>query len=205
MGTEIEYKFRLADAAPYRARLTALGAAFIERVRQLDRMLDAADRRLLAAGCGLRVRETWVLPAAAETTSAAAPNGPHASRGTACVTFKGPRQAGPLKTREELETPVDDGATLRTVFARLGFEEVIRYEKRREVWHLNPCVVTLDELPDLGWWLEIEGPAPAAVEHVRSQLGLAQVAPAPETYVELAAQHGRSVEDGRRVLTFACP
>ena len=92
---------------------------------------------------------------------------------------------------------------MQEILQRLGFQEVILYEKQRASWELGDCEVLLDELPRLGWFVEIEGPELASIEHARQLLGL-QTAPAvPETYVELAAAHGVTDEAGRRSLRFA--
>jgi predicted adenylyl cyclase CyaB len=108
-----------------------------------------------------------------------------------------------IRSREELEIQVDDQAALLVLLDRLGFRPVLRYEKRRQTWHLAPCEVTLDELPQLGWFAEIEGPSPAAVQTTQATLGLDTADIVAETYVELTARYGRVVADGTRVLSFA--
>jgi len=213
MPHEIEAKFHLSAPEPFRRRLAELGGRPAGRVLEVNRILDTAGGRLLKADCGLRVRECRPLGGGADAPA------------TALLTYKGPRQraadfrppgaaqaeacgsaegalSGALKTREEVETLVADAAALVAVFERLGYHTAILYEKRRETWHLGPCAVTLDELPRLGWWVEIEGPDAVAVERVRAELGLAQTPIVPDTYVELAARHGAADADGCRRLVF---
>ena len=193
MPTEIEVKFRLDRPEPLRERLRQLGTPAGPPVLETNRIFDAPDRRLLNADCGLRVREVRPQPAGPAVGSGVRP---------ALFTFKGPRQAGQFKVREELETPVQDAAALTAILARLGFREVVVFQKRREAWQVDPCVVTLDELPRLGWWAEIEGPHERAVTDVQAQLGLAKASPVPETYVALAAAHGDQDAHGCRRLLF---
>jgi adenylate cyclase class 2 len=188
LSREIEAKIGLDDPGSLRTRLGELGAVRQRHVQETNRIFDARDRRLLAGDCGLRIRESRPLGG----------EGPLQPT----LTFKGPRDPGPLKSRAELETPVADAQTLAEILHRLGFREVIRYEKRRETWRLGECEVCLDELPRLGWYVEIEGPRTDAVETVREQLGLTASPTLAETYVELVADHGDTDPAGCRRLSF---
>jgi adenylate cyclase class IV len=91
---------------------------------------------------------------------------------------------------------------LLALLARLGFVETVVYEKRRETWQVGVCEVVLDELPQLGWFAEIEGPSESAVRECRTKLALDSEAIAPESYVELAARHGVRM-DGTVALRFS--
>lgn len=188
MAQEIEVKYRLGDPTPIRARLGACGARRITHLLETNRIFDTADRKLLAADCGLRLR----------TSRALEGEGPVA----ATLTYKGPRAAGSIKVREESETAVADPSASATILQRLGFVEVIVYEKRRETWRLAECEICLDELPLLGWFIEIEGPSPTAIETVCKRLELADRAALDETYVEMAAKHGSVREGNRARLEF---
>jgi adenylate cyclase class 2 len=188
LSREIEIKIRLDDPGPLRTRLRELGAAHHTPVQETNRIFDTRDRRLLAGDCGLRIRESRPLDGGKPPQ--------------ATLTFKGPREPGAVKSREELETPVANARTLAEILHRLGFQEVIRYEKRRETWRLGDCEVCLDELPRLGWYVEIEGPGTEAVETVRGQLDLTASPTLAETYVELAADHGEADAAGCRRLLF---
>lgn len=191
MPHEIELKFRCGDLAPVRRRLRDLGATGHPAVLETNHILDTDELRLRNAGCGLRVRQTWVR---------GAPRGRPDSSAT--LTFKGPREKSVAKSREELETHVADAQVLLTVLARLGFSEVIVYEKCRETWTLGPCEIALDELPRLGSWLEVEGPSEAAIAEACASLGLSEADAERATYVEMAAIHGDRTADGRRELLF---
>ena len=188
MTKEIEAKFRLSDPVLLRERLRTLDAVWSGRVFETNRIFDTPDRRLRNADCGLRVRQWRSL----DTDG----------RAGSTLTFKGPREAGDLKSREEIETPVTDGAATVTILQRVGFEVVVIYEKRRETWRLGECEVTIDELPRLGWYAEIEGPDPAGVQSARTELGLADTPLVHESYVHLTATHGARDEHGRRNLLF---
>jgi adenylate cyclase, class 2 len=196
VGIERELKLPVRDPVLVRAVLVRSGAAPQGRVFEENLILDAPERRLRAAGCGLRLRHEWPLPAAATN------HGRPAGSGTVRLTFKGPRAPGALKQREELETAVADGVVLQELLARLGFRPVIAYEKRRETWTLRGCELVLDEIPRLGWWLEIEGPDEPTIRAVQRALGLEQLAPETRSYVELADVHGTPDAAGVHRLAF---
>ncbi len=53
----------------------------------------------------------------------------------------------------------------------LGAEEKARSEKRREIWALGGCEVTIDEWPYLEPFIEVEGPDETAVREAVVSLG----------------------------------
>jgi len=192
MMREIEVKYRLRNVAALRQRLMELGARRAAAVHETNLILDTTDRVLLHRGCGLRIRVAQSLE--------------HPNRRRVSVTYKGPRVPDAhdprVKTREELEAEVANDAPLVELFHRLGFAAVIRYEKRREVWHLPNVEVAVDELPQLGWFVEIEAGDSQAIEAVCDRLGLVPADAVSETYVELAARFGQSAADGVSELCF---
>ncbi len=161
MGTELEAKMRVPEHAPLRERLSADRATRVGAVMELNTFFDTADRKLLAADKGLRVRYTRDMETGAERH---------------VITFKGPqhRQAREteLKNREEIEIVADDGEQASLLLERLGYAPTLSFEKRRETWHVDECLVELDELPQLGCFVEIEGPDEEAALSVRGALGL---------------------------------
>ena len=187
MGREIELKFDVTDPDEMRARLDAAGARFISKAFEVNRIFDSRKRKLQKKGCGLRVRTSRFQDD---------------RRADARLTFKGPRAPGEFKSREELELSVADAETLIAILGRLGYQQVVHYEKRRETWTLADCEVVLDELPRLGWWLEIEASTEQAVTSVRERLNLAATPPADKTYVAMAAKHGDHDADGCAKLVF---
>ncbi|MBK9127717.1 MAG: class IV adenylate cyclase [Phycisphaerales bacterium] len=190
MAIEHEIKLRCDDLAAIRQRLEGSGGRRLGLVLEHNLMLDTPDGRLRAADCGLRLRRRQTLDGHDAPT---------------VLTFKGPRvlaATAPLKSREEIEVTVEDADTLLALLGRLGFEPRLAYEKRRETWRLGVCAVCLDELPLLGTFVEIEGPAPEAVHATRDALGLAAALSVAKTYVELAWEVGEPGADGVRRLSF---
>ncbi|WP_162006698.1 class IV adenylate cyclase [Roseimaritima sediminicola] len=116
------------------------------------------------------------------------------------ITYKGPKQASQVKTRQELEWSLgpDDarGEKMTAVLEALGFRPVATVEKFRETleihWDGLVLEVTLDEVNGVGWYAEIEAIAAdqAAVATAREavlslarRLGLTQ--PEPRSYLNL--------------------
>lgn len=168
MPVEIELKLRVESHGPVRQRLRDVGARFIEAVVETNRIYDRADGMLRKRGCGLRLR------------SAVTVDG-NTSRAT--LTFKGPRLATALKSREEIEVGVTDAVSLARILEELGFVPVLCYQKRRESWQLNECRVELDEPPRIGLFVEIEGPDDRSIRAVQTALELDKAGEVPTSYV----------------------
>jgi adenylate cyclase class 2 len=158
MPIEIEAKMRVPDLGPIRARLEQLAATRRSRVIETNIIFDRPDASFSAAAQGLRVRQVRDPDTGKELPST--------------LTYKGPPQAGPLKSREEIELTVSNGPAAAELLRRLGMQPVITFEKQRESWDLKGCHVELDQLPHLGSFVEIEGPAEPQVMQVRDLLQL---------------------------------
>jgi adenylate cyclase class 2 len=131
---EVKLRFDTAEAA--RAAVMATGATPMRGRRlQEDSLLDTASEDLRRGRSALRVR---------------------VDGGRSLLTFKGPVQPGIIKVREELETLVGDGHLLLRVLEKLGYHIWFRYQKYREEFALDDCVVAIDETP-VGVFVEIEG------------------------------------------------
>ena len=129
---EIEAKIKVDSLAPTRAKLESAGAKFVGDFTETNAIFDTEDRSLLAEDKGLRVR-----------TARNAKTG-----GEVCtVTYKGPRQHGQLKARDEVELSVANSPDAVELLERIGFVRMLSFETRRESWKLGGCKVELDELP----------------------------------------------------------
>jgi adenylate cyclase, class 2 len=148
---ETEIKLRIPGPAEGRALLEKAGfVTSVPRVFEDNLVLDTPDLRLRRAGELLRLRS---------------------AAGVATLTFKGPAIPGPHKSREEIETRLLDARAAETIFARLGFEGVFRYQKYRTEYARagESGVATLDETP-IGCYLELEG-APEWIDSTARLLG----------------------------------
>ena len=119
------------------------------------------------------------------------------------ITYKGPRQHGLLKSRDEVEVTVGNSEDASQLLERLGFVRMLSFEKRRESWKLGGCKVELDELPYLGSFVEVEGPGDQPVLAVREQLGLADRPIVKSSYIALLMGYLQERGQNRRIVTFA--
>lgn len=186
MATEIEIKFRLDGPAAMRRKLVAAGAKSKGRVLERNTYFDTPDARLRAGDRGLRIRAT-------ESST---------GRRRCTLTYKGPRRPGPMKIRREEEVAVSSPRAAKTILAALGYVPTLSFQKRREDFSLGGAVVSLDELPGLGFFLEIEAGNEAGVRRAARRLGLSRQRPITATYIALVAEH-LSARPGRgRELKF---
>jgi adenylate cyclase class 2 len=187
VSQEIEAKVRIADPEDFRRLMAERGASEAETVFEDNRLFDDPAGTLRRRGAALRLREER--PAA----------GGEPIR--AVLTYKGPRLESDLKRREEAEVGVQAAGPLAAIFAAMGLRETFRYEKRRSIWRVGECEVTLDELPHLGWFVEIEGPTEKAVRACLEDLGLAQAELISTDYIHLLAECLKSLgRDPSRAL-----
>lgn len=146
---EREIKLSFDNAEKARAAILNTGATPLRARRlQEDALFDTPDETLRRRGCALRVRS---------------------ESGKSLLTFKGPVQQDTMKLREEHETVVGDGDTLRRVFGELGFHPWFRYQKYREEFSAQDATIAIDETP-VGTFVEIEG-GEAAIHALTQALG----------------------------------
>jgi predicted adenylyl cyclase CyaB len=175
----LEQEVKLAFDSPEAARqaVSAAGGRLVRHRRLIDdRLFDDERRQLQEAGAALRVRLD----------------------GERCVlTWKGPATRGPVKSREELETGVDDAGTLLAVLTALGYYQRFRSQKYREEYEVDSSLVTIDETP-LGCFVEIEA-TPARIAAVTIAIGKSPADYKLESYPTLwrhwCTHHGRAFGD----------
>jgi adenylate cyclase class 2 len=188
MPVEIEAKMKVESLEAVRERLKALSATPAGQALETNVFFDTEDRSLLAGDRGLRLR-----------TAKSLPDGPTANT----VTYKGPRMAGPLKSRSELEMGVLDPDDAVRLFEALGYQRVLSFQKRRETWEFGGCKVELDELPHLGVYVEIEGASETSVMKVRETLELTNRPLVKASYIALMMTYLQDHHIKERVVKFA--
>jgi len=175
---EIEQKFANADFAAIEERLREWGARKGVAQEEADHYFNAPDRDFARTDEAFRLRRV----------------GP-----ANFLTYKGPKLAGPVKKRTELEVPLTDGDEAAEQFTRLlvhlGYRPVAVVRKHRQHYHGQQdgfaLTICLDEVEGLGRFAEVEVLAPpeqgrAAEELVgrmAAALGLTQVE--RRSYLEL--------------------
>jgi adenylate cyclase class 2 len=141
----------LVDPQDLVQRLSERGAARCAEIDQEDTYLSHPARDFAVTNEAFRIRRSGI---------------------ENLVTYKGPRQSGPTKTREEIEIRFADGEEanrqLLHLFENLGFRPIAMIRKRRTLFHLNVAgrdiAVAHDHAEGLGEFAEIETLAAAPAD-----------------------------------------
>jgi adenylate cyclase class 2 len=155
MYIEIEAKLKVESLEEIKHRLTGLGAEFLQEQLQTDCHFDDANGTLQKTDCCLRLRQQ------------VADGGERFF-----LTYKGAKEKSSFKKRQEIEVEVPDSESVQKLFSSLGYEKVLVIQKKRFTWRLKDCEVALDELPLIGYFVEIEGPDEGKIADVQKSLGL---------------------------------
>ncbi len=170
MPLEIEVKIRVENLAVVRQTLQRTNATPAGKVLETNIFFDRPDRSLRAKDCGLRVRLT-------------SSQGQPAT--VALLTYKGPKQATGMRSREAYDLHVSPVEQLIPLIEALGFQRTLSFEKHRESWTIDGCQVELDELPSLGTFVEVEGPSEERVKEVQEKIGLAGQPAVKPSYIAM--------------------
>lgn len=177
MPIEQEVKLEFPDVDTARRTVVAAGGQLAVARRLVDdRLFDTADDQLRRAGAALRLRDDGA-----------------SSR----LTWKGPVQAGPVKSREEIETLIGDADSLLAILGAVGYRQHFRAQKYREEYALGTALVTVDDTP-AGVYVEIEA-TPAEIARTAALLGRTPADYCLESYPALwrrwCAAHHRPASD----------
>lgn len=165
---EVEMKFRITTFASIEERLRSWDAKLRIARQDADHYLNAPDRDFAKTDEALRLRRIGQAN---------------------YLTYKGPKRDAQTKTRSELEVPLPEGDAAAEQFLQLfqylGYRLVRVVQKQRRIFHLcrdgYDLEVCLDELPELGCFVELEIQAPeealdsarAVLLQTATELGLA--------------------------------
>ncbi len=163
MPYEVEIKFRVANHDRLRELLAARPAACSQPVTQVDLYLNHPCRDFAETNEAFRIRQVGDQNQ---------------------LTYKGPKLAGPAKTREEIEIPCAPGGpmfeSLQALFLKLGFRPVHAVKKTRTSYHLDtgegPVEISLDDVEGLGSFAEVEMIAENAADLPRLQAAVSLLA-----------------------------
>lgn len=188
MPQEIEVKLKVEEHAPVRAALVRLNARRVGVVRETNIFFDRPDGSLRRRETGLRVRFS---AAAGEAVPAT------------LLTVKGPANAAGLRAREAFDLTLTPHDQIVPLLKLLGFEQQLLFEKDRESWKWEECSVELDTMPELGTFVEIEGPSEEAVLAGQAALGLGHLLPHRPSYSRMVAELVAQRPEEMRELRFA--
>lgn len=185
MDHEIECKVKVDSHEAVVARLGEVGAELEGNYLLRDAYFDFADDGLRAADCGLRIRRQI------------SDDGEKV-----IVTYKGPKEDSPFKSRQEVETAVGDFEFMQKILLALGMKKNIVIEKKRDVWLYGGCEVCLDELPLLGLFIEVEGDSEEDISSVLEALSLSELKHINSGYAKLACKELRELGMDEKEVVF---
>ncbi len=137
---ETEVKVRISELAEFQRGLERRGY-MLRSPRQFESnaLYDTPEQSLRRNGVILRLRQ---------------------SGKKSVITWKGPAEDSPFKSRAEVETEVASLDAMRQILEQLGYLPAFRYEKYRTEYVDNSApdsgVLTVDETP-IGNFIELEG------------------------------------------------
>ena len=140
---EIELKFHLPDPAALRRELAAFDVQWHEPEEQVDCYFNHPARDFVQTDEALRLRQMG---------------------GDNVITYKGPKLDAATKTRREIELPIAAGKEGLAQFGQLlevlSFRRVAEVRKIRTkgklTWQTWPVEVALDEVAEVGSFVELE-------------------------------------------------
>lgn len=130
---EVEAKARAGPEIEDRIR--ELGGEFIGEERHVDIYFNHPSRDFAETDEALRIRK---------------------QNNEAFLTYKGPKIDAITKTREELNTPIDDPVVTQLILLQLGFLETFSVKKNRRKYLLDGITLAVDNVDGLGRFLEAE-------------------------------------------------
>lgn len=132
---EIEVKARVNDPKYLERSIIQLGATPIEIENQADTYYSAPYRDFEETDEALRIR---------------------VQDGKSFLTYKGPKMDRISKTRKEIELEIVDVNAMGNILTSLGFLPVAIVTKKRKNFRIGDFFIALDEVNDLGNFIEIE-------------------------------------------------
>jgi len=185
MCIEIEAKLKVDSHSQVKEKLVEIGGEFLEEQLQRDYYFDNTNSTLSKTDRALRLRRQLA-----------------GEREKFILTYKGAREKGQLKTRQEIEVEVADGDMTRKLLSAIGYEMALVFEKKRRLWQVGVCSVALDELPLLGCFVEIEGPDGEKITEVQRKLGMAKLPHITESYAFLMAARVHQLGKAEKEVFF---
>ena len=176
MSIEIETKLKVDRLDEIGERLGVAGGEFVGEFAQRDTFFMDAGGKMLNSDRGLRIRR--------ETCK---------GDEKIILTYKGPREKTRFKAREEIEVGVESFENLEQILLALGLEETIVVEKNRSLWKLKNCDVCLDQLVELGSYVEIEGACEKDICMAMDELGLLDLPHVERSYARLIKEKKEAV------------
>ena len=136
---EVEVKAHISDFKEVKSRLKQIGAHKLKEEQQEDIYFNAPHRDFAQTDEALRIRKI-----------------PHKDGSKIILTYKGAKLDDKSKTRKEIEVDVGDVDKTASILENLGFIQVRNVKKDRMIYLLDKFIISLDQVYDVGNFVEIE-------------------------------------------------
>ncbi len=143
---EVEVKVPITDSEVMKQKLLDSGARMLNSEVQIDTYFDHPCRTFLETDEAVRVRTRRPLDDQ-ELESSFSPNE---------LTYKGPRIDEKTKTRLEYTVGITDTDSLSSILESLDFKHVAAVTKKRTFFDLRDITISIDEVEQVGLFLELE-------------------------------------------------
>lgn len=171
MCVEIEVKLKVDSLPDVERKLKELGADFVAEQSQRDVQFDDANSSFIASDRCLRLRRQSV-----------------GDSMRFFLTYKGAKEESDFKKRQEIEIEINDAEMTARLLSALGYQEVLVVEKKRRLWRLGRCDVALDQVSQLGSFVEIEGSDDEIIADVQKRMGLAHLPSIAKSYPQMITE-----------------
>jgi adenylate cyclase class 2 len=118
------------------------------------------------------------------------------------LTFKSKIKSSKFKERKETELNVKDFNRTKKLLEEMNFFPFFFYEKKREFFELNGTKILLDELPFLGFYVEIEGTKKGITE-AEKKLNLKEKDRITKNYFQLFTEHKKKKKIKQENMVFS--
>jgi adenylate cyclase, class 2 len=136
---EVEVKARVTDFHEVKKKLSQMGVLKVKTESQEDIYYNAPHRDFAQTDEALRIRKI-----------------PHDDGYEIILTYKGAKMDDVSKTRKEIEVNVGSREETASILENLGFIPVVTIKKERMIYHRDDLVICLDDVQDVGTFVEIE-------------------------------------------------
>ena len=182
MPLEVETKFKIGQVEQARISLARIGAKLLSKELEKD-VYYAGPKQANVTAVRLRT-----------------------AGGNTLFTIKSFPEAGTsaspgMKVLEETEVVVGDAPAFERQLTLLGYVPQFRKEKIRETYLWQGVPIFLDELPHMGFFLEIEAPEDK-IKAAAEALGLDIMMAVGETYMQLFSRHKEVRRESDLELVF---
>ncbi|MHA2351577.1 MAG: class IV adenylate cyclase [Candidatus Thorarchaeota archaeon] len=181
---EVEVKVPITDSEVMKQKLLKSGAKMMNSEVQIDTYFDHPCRKFLETDEAVRVRTRRPL-AELKLDTSHSPNE---------LTYKGPKIDKTTKTRLEYSVGINDADSLSSILESLSFTPVATITKKRTFFDLRDITISIDDVEQVGLFLELESiaydrvemeSAKATIFELLDELGIDSKQSVRESYLEI--------------------